>query len=52
MENRLNKMLKLYEEVKQNSFIIGTINPDFFFEICDCLIDRIKELENSGVKNK
>lgn len=38
-----------YEEGKAQSFIIESINKDFFFEFADCLIERIKELEK---KNK
>ncbi|MFR3182471.1 MAG: hypothetical protein ACLTPN_02500 [Clostridia bacterium] len=45
-ENRLEKMLEIYKEIKENSFIIGTIDKDFFFEFCDCLIERINKIKN------
>lgn len=47
-ENRLEKMLEIYKEIKENSFIIGTIDKDFFFEFCDCLIEKIKELKSNS----
>ena len=44
-EDKLKDFIKLYEEVKAQSFIIESINKDFFFEFADCLIEIIKELE-------
>lgn len=32
------EVLKSYEELKRNRNIINTIEPDFFFEIVDCLL--------------
>lgn len=32
------EILKSYEELKRNRNIINTIEPDFFFEIVDCLL--------------
>ena len=44
-ENRTANFIKAYEEAKAQSFIIESINKDYFFEFADCLIERIKELE-------
>ena len=44
-EERVKKFIKAYEEIKEQSFIIANINKDFFFEFAECLIKRIKELE-------
>lgn len=44
-EGRTENFIKAYEEIKAQSFIIESINKDFFFEFADCLIVRIKELE-------
>jgi hypothetical protein len=38
------KVLKSYEELKRNRNIINTIEPDFFFEIVDCLLKENEEL--------
>lgn len=44
-EDRIANFIKAYEETKSQSFVIESINKDFFFEFADCLIVRIKELE-------
>ena len=46
-EGRTENFIKAYEEIKAQSFIIESINKDFFFEFADCLIVRIKELEEN-----
>ena len=53
---RLNNFIEAYKQTKEQSFIVDTINKDFFFEFVDCLLaeleqkdKRIKELEE---KNK
>lgn len=38
------EVLKSYEELKRNRNIINTIEPDFFFEIVDCLLKENEEL--------
>lgn len=48
-EERVKKFIKAYEEIKEQSFIIANINKDFFFEFAECLIKRIKELEEENV---
>lgn len=47
-EENVKKFIKTYEEAKAQSFIIESINKDFFFEFADCLIARIKELEEEN----
>lgn len=47
-EENVKKFIKAYEEAKAQSFIIESINKDFFFEFADCLIARIKELEEEN----
>lgn len=39
------ELLKSYEELKKNRNIINTIEPDFFFEIVDCLLKENEELK-------
>lgn len=39
------EILKSYEELKRNRNIINTIEPDFFFEIVDCLLKENEELK-------
>jgi hypothetical protein len=39
------ELLKSYEELKRNRNIINTIEPDFFFEIVDCLLKDNEELK-------
>lgn len=39
------EVLKSYEELKRNRNIINTIEPDFFFEIVDCLLKENEELK-------
>ena len=53
---RLNNFIEAYKQTKEQSFIVDTINKDFFFEFVDCLLSereqkdkRIQELEK---KNK
>ena len=52
-EDKTKQFIKAYEEAKAQSFIIESINKDFFFEFADCLIARIKKLEeeNETFKN-
>lgn len=38
------EVLKSYEELKRNRNIINKIEPDFFFEIVDCLLKENEEL--------
>lgn len=40
------ELLKSYEELKRNRNIINTIEPDFFFEIVDCLLKENEELKD------
>lgn len=40
------EVLKSYEELKRNRNIINKIEPDFFFEIVDCLLKENEELNN------
>lgn len=40
------EVLKSYEEIKRNRDIINAIEPDFFFEIVDCLLKENKELKS------
>lgn len=47
-EDKTKQFIKAYEEAKAQSFIIESINKDFFFEFADCLIARIKELEEEN----
>lgn len=51
-EERANKFLEAYKQVKEQAFILESINKDFFFEFVDCLLEereqdkkRIQELE-------
>lgn len=39
------ELLKSYEELKRNRNIINTIEPDFFFEIVDCLLKENREIK-------
>lgn len=39
------EVLKSYEELKRNRNIINTIEPDFFFEIVDCLLKENREIK-------
>ena len=52
-EERLNNFIEAYKQTKEQSFIVDSINKDFFFEFVDCLLaeleqkdKRIQELEN------
>lgn len=40
------EVLEQYEELKRNKNIINKIEPDFFFEIVDCLLKENEELNN------
>ena len=58
-EERLNNFIEAYKQTKEQSFIVDSINKDFFFEFVDCLLaeqeqkdKRIKELEEEGKENK
>lgn len=51
-EKRLNNFIEAYKQTKEQEFIVGSINKDFFFEFVDCLLaeleqkdKRIQELE-------
>ena len=44
-KDRFKNLIKAYEEVKTQSFIIESINKDFFLEFANCLIAKIQELE-------
>lgn len=48
-ENKIDEFIKMYNEIKQQSFIIESINKDFFFEFADCLVERVKELEEENL---
>lgn len=39
------ELLKSYEELKKNRNIINKIEPDFFFEIVDCLLKENREIK-------
>lgn len=45
------EVLKSYEELKRNRNIINTIEPDFFFEIVDCLLKENEELKQEKINN-
>lgn len=45
------EVLKSYEELKRNRNIINTIEPDFFFEIVDCLLKENEELKQDRNNN-
>lgn len=47
-EDRIENFIKAYEETKAHSFIIESINKDFFFEFVDCLMERIQELKKEN----
>ena len=56
-EERLNNFIEAYKQTKEQSFIVDSINKDFFFEFVDCLLaereqkdKRIKELEEESRK--
>lgn len=51
-EERLNNFIEAYKQTKEQSFIVDSINKDFFFEFVDCLLaereqkdKQIQELE-------
>lgn len=46
------ELLKSYEELKKNRNIINTIDPDFFFEIVDCLLKENREIKVNSDKFK
>ena len=43
-------ILKQYEELKRNKDIINTIEPDFFFEIVDYLLQENEKLKDKTIK--
>lgn len=45
------ELLKSYEELKKNRNIIDKIEPDFFFEIVDCLLKENEELKQDRNNN-
>ena len=45
LDKKLKELLKEYEEIKEQSFITANINKDFFFEFCDCLIEKNKRIK-------
>ena len=47
-EDKTKQFIKAYEEAKAQSFIIESINKDFFFEFVDCLMERIQELKKEN----
>lgn len=56
---RLNNFIEAYKQTKEQSFIVDSINKDFFFEFVDCLLaereqdkKRIKELEEENAMLK
>ena len=58
-EERLNNFIEAYKQTKEQSFIVDSINKDFFFEFVDCLLaeleqkdKRIQELEEETTKLK
>ena len=58
-EERLNNFIEAYKQTKEQSFIVDSINKDFFFEFVDCLLaeleqkdKRIQELEEENKKVK
>lgn len=47
----MNKeVLKQYEELKRNKKIINAIEPDFFFEIVDYLLQENEKLKDKTIK--
>lgn len=46
------ELLKSYEELKKNRNIIDKIEPDFFFEIVDCLLKENREIKVDSDKFK
>lgn len=46
------EVLKSYEELKRNRNIINTIEPDFFFEVVDCLLKENREIKMDRDKFK
>lgn len=58
-EKRLNNFIEAYKQTKEQSFIVDSINKDFFFEFVDCLLaereqkdKRIQELEEENAMLK
>lgn len=45
---KLKGFIEGYKEIKNNAFIVKSIDKDFFFEFADYLIERIKELEEEN----
>ena len=40
---RLNNFIEAYKQTKEQSFIVDTINKDFFFEFVDCLLAELEQ---------
>lgn len=58
-EERLNNFIEAYKQTKEQSFIVDSINKDFFFEFVDCLLaereqkdKRIQGLEEENAMLK
>ena len=41
---RLNNFIEAYKQTKEQSFIVDTINKDFFFEFVDCLLSEREQM--------
>ena len=41
---RLNNFIEAYKQTKEQSFIVDTINKDFFFEFVDCLLAEREQM--------
>ena len=41
---RLNNFIGAYKQTKEQSFIVDTINKDFFFEFVDCLLAEREQM--------
>ena len=40
---RLNNFIEAYKQTKEQSFIVDSINKDFFFEFVDCLLSELEQ---------
>ena len=43
-EERLNNFIEAYKQTKEQSFIVDSINKDFFFEFVDCLLAEREQM--------
>ena len=41
---RLNNFIEAYKQTKEQSFIVDSINKDFFFEFVDCLLSEREQM--------